>query len=84
MDEGKSPATALALMRALAMNESQAVTYKTLARDMSLGEAAPDDSTIKSYLELFERLKLTEDSRWLGTSHAFEGTGAREAQTVFR
>ena len=61
MDEGKSPATALALMRALAMNESQAVTYKTLARDMSLGEAAPDDSTIKSYLELFERLKLTED-----------------------
>ena len=61
MDEGKSPATALASMRALAMNESQAATYKTLARDMSLGEAAPDDSTIKSYLELFERLKLTED-----------------------
>ncbi|MDO4437745.1 MAG: DUF4143 domain-containing protein [Coriobacteriaceae bacterium] len=61
IDEAKSPETALALMRALAMNESQAVTYKTLARDMSLGERLPDEGTIKSYLELFDRLKLTEE-----------------------
>lgn len=62
-DEGRSPDTALALMRALALNESQAVTHKTLAQDMARGERAPDVDTIASYLELFDRLKLTEQLR---------------------
>ena len=62
IDEGKSPDTALALMRALAFNASQAVTYKTLASDMSYGEGGvtADEGTISSYLELFDRLHLTE------------------------
>ena len=50
-------------MRALALNESQAVTYKTLAKDMSNGEAVPTDETIASYLELFDRLNITEELR---------------------
>lgn len=60
IDEGRSPETALALMRALAMNASQAVTYKTLAKDMGGECAAPSIATIETYLELFDRLKLTE------------------------
>lgn len=63
LDEGRSPRTALALMRALAANESQAVTYKTLQRDMTEDESAPDVLTIASYLELFDRLHLTEEIR---------------------
>lgn len=63
LEEGKSPALALALMRALAMNESQAVTYKTLSRDMASGEKGADEDTISSYLELFDRLRLTEPLR---------------------
>lgn len=43
------------------MNESQAVTYKTLIKDASYGEAGPDERTIAAYLDLFNRLKLTED-----------------------
>lgn len=61
LEEGRSPQTALALLRALAMNESQAVTYKTLADDMAGGEARPDEDTVAAYLDLFGRLKLTED-----------------------
>ena len=61
IDEGKSPEFAMALLRALAMNESQAVTYKTLSKDAFNGDANPDVNTIVSYLELFSRLKLTED-----------------------
>lgn len=60
VNERRSPATALALLRALALNESQAVTYKTLAKDMGSG-SDPDVDTIAAYLELFSRLKLTED-----------------------
>lgn len=60
LDENRSPDTALALMRALAMNESQAVTYKTLSRDMARGERGADENTVAAYLELFDRLKLTE------------------------
>ena len=52
----------MALLRALAMNESQAVTYKTLSKDAFSGEMNPDANTIVSYLDLFNRLKLTEDS----------------------
>lgn len=63
LDERLSPDTALALMRALAVNESQAVTYKTLGRDMSGGRPAPDVGTIASYLELFNRLYLTAELR---------------------
>lgn len=43
------------------MNESQAVTYKTLIKDASYGEAGPDERAIAAYLDLFNRLKLTED-----------------------
>ena len=60
IEEGRSPETALGLLRALAMNASQAVTYKTLAQDMSGGEAGPDVDTIASYLDMFDRFKLTE------------------------
>lgn len=61
IDEGRSPETALSLMRALAFNESQAVTYRTLAADMGGGrDASFDDDTVSSYLALFDRLFLTE------------------------
>lgn len=43
------------------MNESQAVTYKTLIKDASYGETGPDERIIAAYLDLFNRLKLTED-----------------------
>lgn len=61
IEEGRSSATALSLMKALALNESQAVTYKTLAKDMASGEAAPTNETIAAYLELFDRLMITEE-----------------------
>jgi len=57
-DEGKSPQTALAAMRAIAMNASQAVTLKTLVADM--GQAQVSTATLDSYLNLFDRLYLTE------------------------
>ena len=60
IEDGRSPETALALLRALAMNVSQAATYKTLARDASGGESGPDVDTVAAYLDLFDRLKLTE------------------------
>lgn len=60
MDEGRSSATARALLTALAMNEGQAATYKTLSRDMSAGEGGASENTIAAYLELFDRLHLTE------------------------
>lgn len=43
------------------MNESQAVTYKTLIKDASYGETGPDERIIAAHLDLFNRLKLTED-----------------------
>lgn len=59
---GRMLATAMSLMRALALNESQAATYKTLAKDMALGEDSTlVRETIASYLELFERLHLIEN-----------------------
>ncbi|MBR2834844.1 MAG: ATP-binding protein [Coriobacteriales bacterium] len=60
VDEGYSPETALSLMRALAINASQAVTYKTLSQDMGRGNNGIDPGTIVSYLDFFERLYLTE------------------------
>lgn len=63
LKDRRSPETALSLMRALAMNESQAVTYKTLGRDMGMGEAGPDVNTIVSYLGFFDMLHLTEELR---------------------
>ena len=58
-----SPGTAEALMRALAVNEGQAATYKTLAKDMARGERGADDDTIASYLDLFSRIHLIEQLR---------------------
>lgn len=61
VDEGRSPATAEALLRSVALNMGQAATYKTLARDASRGEAGVSEGTLVSYLELFDRLHLTEE-----------------------
>lgn len=63
MEEGRSPDVAYALMRALALNTSQAATHKTLRADMARGEsdAAVSDVTLASYLELLGRLYLIED-----------------------
>ena len=63
VEEGRSPELALSLLRALAMNASQAVTLKTLARDSGRGEVGVDTDTVASYVDLFNRLKLTEDLR---------------------
>lgn len=63
MEEGRSSETALALLRALALNESQAVTYKTLARDMAEHGGNATEETIATYLDLFERLKLVWNLR---------------------
>lgn len=61
IEERKSPDVALSLMRALAFNESQAVTYRTLASDMGSSIARTvDDDTVSSYLSLFDRLFITE------------------------
>ena len=61
IEEGKSPDIALSLMRALAFNESQAVTYRTLASGMGSSIARTvDDDTVSSYLSLFDRLFITE------------------------
>lgn len=61
LEDGRSPDLAFSLMRALAVNESQAVTYKTLMKDMNAGDAAPRSDTIASYLELFDRMHLTQE-----------------------
>ncbi len=58
VDEKKSPETAMALLKALSMNASQAATLKTLGKDMGFGENATDVDTIKSYIDLFIRLKI--------------------------
>lgn len=59
---GKSSETARRLMRALAANACQAVTYATLAKDMSGGDdqGAPTRVTVESYLALLEDLYLIE------------------------
>lgn len=61
MEIGRSPDTAFALMRALALNESQAVTYKTLSKDMQDRASAASESTVVAYLDLFERLRLIQN-----------------------
>lgn len=62
LEERKSPDTALSLMRALAFNKSQAVTYRTLASDMGSNGLARtvDKDTVSSYLSLLDRLFITE------------------------
>lgn len=61
IEEGRSPETARALMLALALNAGQAATYRTLSRDMSYGESSgASDETVAAYLDLLERLHLTE------------------------
>ena len=61
VEKGKSPELAERILRALALNESQAVTYKTLRADMAYSEdgRTVSDDTIVSYLEFFKRLHLT-------------------------
>lgn len=59
MEDGRSPETAVALMSALALNLSQAATIKTLSKDMG-AEDALSQNTINEYLELLNRLKVTE------------------------
>lgn len=60
-DEGLSPATAHALLRALALNVGQAATYATLSKDAGRGAAGPSGETVVTYLELFRRLYLVEE-----------------------
>lgn len=59
--EGKSPELALSLLRALAFNESQAVTYRTLRKDAGFDVRGIDDDTIASYIDLFKRMYLIEE-----------------------
>ncbi|OUO95358.1 AAA family ATPase [Gordonibacter sp. An232A] len=59
-EQRRSPEIAEALMRALAVNEGQAATYKTLAKDMAGEGRGVDDDTIASYLDLFGRIHLIE------------------------
>lgn len=61
VEDGKSSKTAMKLMKALALNVSQAATLKTLGKDMGFGESAPDPDTIRSYLDLFTRLKIIQE-----------------------
>ena len=59
VEDGRSPEVALSLLRALAVNASQAVTIRTLIRDAGR-EGGIDLDTVASYIDLFERLHLTE------------------------
>lgn len=59
-EEGRSPAAALALMRALAMNAGRAVTTKTLMADTAASGAELGPDAVASYLELLDRLYITE------------------------
>ncbi len=64
-EEGRSPELAYSLLHALSLNISQAATLKTLGKDMSFGEKPPDEGTIRSYLEIFDQLKVIESlSGW--------------------
>ncbi|MEA5019612.1 MAG: hypothetical protein VB027_04515 [Gordonibacter sp.] len=78
---GKSPETTQRLMRAMAMNVSQAVTYETLAIDIGYGEdETPHRSTVESYLEVLEDLYIIEDLKgWqpCGILSRREGAGGR-------
>ncbi|QOY60191.1 DUF4143 domain-containing protein [Thermophilibacter immobilis] len=59
---GKDSATSLALMRSLAFDTSQAVTYATLAVDMGEdGSPARTRGTASAYLQMLSDLYLTED-----------------------
>ncbi|KFI93874.1 AAA domain protein [Bifidobacterium saguini DSM 23967] len=59
----RSAGTARALMRALAVNISQAPKYTTLAADMAYGDERrePDTQTVKSYMEMLKDLYLLAD-----------------------
>ena len=63
IEESRSPERAAALLKALALNASQAVSVKTLAKDMLReGDSVePADATVSSYLDLFTRLHLIEN-----------------------
>ncbi len=61
LEEGRSPDRALSLMKALAANEGRSVTYKTLKQDMAVQGAVAGTDTIASYLELFDRMHLTQE-----------------------
>jgi hypothetical protein len=68
LDADKSPEIAQGLLKALAMNVNQAVTLKTLIKDMAgIPSAKPcSDETLATYLELFERFYLIEPiSGWI-------------------
>jgi predicted AAA+ superfamily ATPase len=60
---GKDRNTTLKTMKALAVNLTQAPTYKTLQADMRQGDvdATPSIPTIDSYLDVLRKLFLIED-----------------------
>ena len=82
----KNPETARALMRALAVNISQAPKYATLAADMAYGDERrePDTQTVKSYLEMFKDLYLLTDLEGLGTATPRKRSRANQAQAIFQ
>lgn len=60
---GLSPATANALVNALALNLAQAATIETLAKDMAGGDAdaLPARTTVERYLEALKRLFFIDE-----------------------
>ncbi|NEG90331.1 ATP-binding protein [Bifidobacterium aerophilum] len=60
---GKNPEIARSLLKALAINISQAPRYSVLAEDMAYGDEhrKPTEQTIKSYLEVLKSLYLITD-----------------------
>ena len=60
-EEGRSVTLAESLLRALAMNASQAVTLATLIKDSNIEQGTPARSTIEEYLALFQRLYILDE-----------------------
>lgn len=62
IDEGKSEHMAQAVMKALAVNSSRAVTNKTLISDSSYGDSnAPSEPTLMSYVDMLKRFYVIEE-----------------------
>lgn len=62
VEEGKSKSSAMALLKAIAMNVSRSVTNKTLLADISatLGDSI-SEPTMMSYLDMLKRFYIVEE-----------------------
>lgn len=56
----RNPRLAADLLASLARNEGTAATYSTLRSDLSSGDSAPADSTLRAYLDELARLFVVE------------------------